>query len=193
MTKAHKHQQNLLTQFEAEIEMLSDKVDALEDECGESEQARLKLEGQLSEVTGQRNELQKELDRKSARLVIQPEGHQELLDQLEMANEVKEALCNDIAMRTEELAAAKLQYAQVVAEKEEQSHRLRRAENKSKLLSLRMTKLEVALADAQNVAADDEEEKALVFKQLLVEQESRIRELEASLAESKRGKKLWPF
>ena len=33
-------------------------------------------------------------------------GTQELLDQLEMANDVKATLCNDIAVRTEELACA---------------------------------------------------------------------------------------
>ena len=38
---------------------------------------------------------------------------QELLDQIEMANEVKDTLCHDIALRTEELATAKLEYAQV--------------------------------------------------------------------------------
>ena len=42
------------------------------------------------------------------RQIIQPVGMQELLDQIEMANEVKDTLCHDIALRTEELATAKV-------------------------------------------------------------------------------------
>ena len=57
------------------------------------------------------------------------------------------------------------------------------------LLALRMTKLEVSLADAQNVHAEEEEEKALVFRNVLAEQEARIRELEAQLADAKKGKR----
>ena len=41
MTKAHKRQENLIAQYETEIDLLTDKVDQLEDECCEAEQARL--------------------------------------------------------------------------------------------------------------------------------------------------------
>ena len=48
MTKAHKTQQNVITQLESEIELLSEKVDQLEDECCSSEESRLCLEGILN-------------------------------------------------------------------------------------------------------------------------------------------------
>lgn len=58
-------------------------------------------------------ELRREADRQAARAYIQPVGMQDLLDQLEVANDVKDALCQDIALRNEQLAAAKLECAQV--------------------------------------------------------------------------------
>ena len=67
---------------------------------------------------------------------------------------------------------------QVREEADENAMRVRRADQKSRLLSLRMSKLEVELANAQNVAAEDEEQKAMVFKSVMDEQEARIRELQ---------------
>lgn len=193
MQKAHKRQENLLAQFETEIEMLSDKVDQLEDECCEVEQARIKAESMLSEEEQRSKQLRLEVDRHVAREVIQPAGTQELLDQLEMANDVKVTLINDIALRTEELAALKVEYAIAQAEKEELAQRLRRSDQKGRMLGLRMTKLEVQLADIDNAHALQEEEKAFVFKSALESQEARIRELEAlHVADTKRGKR-WPF
>ena len=136
-----------------------------------------------------------------AREVIQPAGTQELFDQLEMANVVRAELCNDIAMRTDELAILKVEHAQLQEEREDTAQRLRRSEQKSRLLALRMTKLEVKLADAQSTHAADDEEKALVFKEAMEAMEAtsskRICGLEAQLAEAKRAppqaKPKWPF
>jgi len=141
-------------------------------------------------------EMRRELDRQAKRQIIQPVGMQELLDQIEMANEVKDTLCHDIALRTEELATAKLEYAQVQAEKEELGGRLHRAEEKRQRYAVQMTKLEVQLADSQNSHAEMEEEKANVFKAVMGEQEARIRELEAQLTDVKKStskRSGWPF
>jgi len=154
MTKAHKQQQNLLDQFQAEIELLADKVDQLEDECCQTEQDKLRVEEELRETEESCLEMRRELDRQAARQYIQPVGMQELLDQLEMANQVKDTLCNEIAVRNEELATAKLEHVQVQADLEEMSHRLRRAEEKrqrylmmSRLFTLQSPSTSVQIAD----------------------------------------------
>jgi len=193
MTKAHKTQQNVITQLESEIELLSEKVDQLEDECCGSEESRLCLEGALAEAQQRQRDMQVELHRQAKRQFIQPIGMQDLLDQLEVANDVKQQLCSDIAQFTEELAQAKLYCAQVREEADENAMRVRRADQKSRLLSLRMSKLEVELANAQNVAAEDEEQKAMVFKSVMDEQEARIRELQLQLDNAKKGKGWSPF
>ena len=68
-------------------------------------------------------------------------------DAKEMAS-AAEAQLASAYQRNEELAGAKLEGVQVQAEKEELGHRLRRSEQKGRLLALRMTKLEVELADS---------------------------------------------
>ena len=195
MTKAHKRQENLLAQFEAEIELLSEKVDQLEEECCEAEQAKLQVEKELTTSEEKAASLQAEMARHARREFIQPAGMQELLDTIEMDREVKETLCNDIAFRTEELAVLKVEHALVLNEKEEGRLRCRRSEEKARMLALRMTKLEVELAASANTHAEEEEEKAMVFKAALDAQEGRIRELEAQLAESKKhaGGKRFPW
>ena len=180
MTKAHKRQENLLAQLEAEIEMLSDRVDLLEDECCEAEAG-------LKEAEERNRTLKVELGRYTAREAIQPVGLHELEDQLEMANEVQKDLTRDIMLRTEELAKLKVEHAVVQEEKEEVVGRLRRSEDKARRLAVKMTKLEVQLADADNVHAEEEEAKAEAFKMALERQEQHIRELEAQLAEAKQA------
>ena len=196
MTKAHKRQENLLAQFEAEIDLLSEKVDELEDECCKAEQARLHAESAHAEAEGQVRSVRSELERYERREAIQPAGMQELADQLEMANTVKEMLVNEMAIHTDELATLKVEYAQVQADREEGVLRLRKSEEKSRRLRLRMTSLEVHMEDLNNSRADDDEEKAMVFKEVMQRQETRIRELEAQLAEKQEGSgriKRWPF
>ena len=78
--------------------------------------------------------MRRELDRQEKRELIQPIGMQNMIDQLDMANHVKEALCHELALRTDELAEAKLEYAQVQAEREEGILRLRKSEEKSRRL-----------------------------------------------------------
>ena len=198
MTKAHKRQENLLAQFEAEIDLLSDKVDQLEDECCEAEQARLAAEAQVATAEGQTRSLEAEIARHERRAAIQPVGTQELADQLEMANAVKDMLVNEMALRTDELACLKVEYAQVLEEKDECALRLRKSEEKSRRLRLHMTKLEVQLAEWGDTRAEEEEEVASAFRASMQGQEGRIRELEmrlaesqAKLAEAQSGKKRW--
>ena len=196
MTKAHKRQENLLAQFEAEIDLLSEKVDELEDECCKAEQARLHAESAHAEAEGQVRSVRSELERYERREAIQPAGMQELADQLEMANTVKEMLVNEMAIHTDELATLKVEYAQVEADREEGVLRLRKSDEKSRRLRLRMTSLEVHMEELNNSRADDDEEKAMVFKEVMQRQETRIRELEAQLAEKQEGSgriKRWPF
>lgn len=185
MTKAHKRQENLLSQFEAEIELLSDKVEMLEEECCEAEQAKLLLEKELTVSEERVLSLRQELDRRARREIIQPAGMQELLDQIEMDKLVKEEMCGAMAEHNEELATLRVERAQMLTEKEEGRLRLRRSEERCRMLAVRMTKLEVDLATAENSHADEEEEKAKVFKAALDAQESRICELEKALSDAK--------
>ena len=194
MTKAHKRQENLLGQYEAEMELLSEKVDQLEDECCEAEQARLAAEHSLSESEATAKRLKAEIDRQERRAAIQPAGAQELSDQLEMANTVKELLVSEMAVRTDELAVLKVEYAQVQAEREEGVLKLKKSDDKCRRLRLHMTRLEVQLADYDNSRADEEEEKAVVFRDLMQAQETKIRELEARIeAGGGTPRKKWPF
>lgn len=199
MTKAHKRQENLLAQCEAEIEMLSDKVEQLEEECCEAEQARLQAEKDLTTSEEKVGAMKVELERRARRDVIQPAGTQELLDQIEMDKLVKQEMCDAMAVTNEELASLRVERAQILTEKEENKLKLRRSEERCRALAVRMTKLEVELAGAESANADAEEEKAKVFKSLLEGQEARIRELERELAEAKKAssaggqRKKWVF
>ena len=196
MTKAHKKQENLLAQFEAEIELLSDKVDQLEDECCEAEQARLGAESVQGDAERRCREVELELERHTRRAAIQPVGTQELADQLEMANEVKQTLVSEMALFTDELATLKVEYAQVQEDKDEAHLRVRKGEEKSRRLRLHLTRLEVQIADWNNARADEDEEKTLAFKAAMQAQEERIRELERMVAEAvpPGGKaKRWPW
>ena len=194
MTKAHKKQENLLTQFEAEIELLSDKVDQLEDECCEAEQARLIAESAQAEAEGKQREASAELERQSVRAAIQPAGTQELADQLEMANEVKQMLVSEMALFTDELATLKVQHAQTQVEKDEAVLRVRTGEEKSRRLRLHLTRLEVQIAEWNAVRAEEEEEKSQAFKAAMQAQEERILELERIVAEAAPGgRKRWPW
>ena len=195
MTKAHKKQENLLAQFEAEIDLLSDKVDQLEDECCEAEQARLAAESAQAEAEGQQRQAGAELERQLRRSAIQPAGTQELADQLEMANEVKQTLVSEMAVFTDELATLKVQHAQVQVEKDEACLRVRVGEEKSRRLRLHLTRLEVQISEWSAVRAEEEEEKTLAFAAAMKAQEERIRELERMVAETvpPGGRKRWPW
>jgi chromosome segregation ATPase len=184
MTKAHKRQENLLAQFEAEIELLSDKVEQLEDECCEAEGARLKAESASAESEGRARSLMAELERYERRAAIQPAGVQELADQLEMANSVKEMMVNDMALRTDELAQLKVEHALVQAEKEETHLRMRKSEERVRVISLHMTKLEVQMAEWEQNHAELEEDKAKAFQEAMQSQETIIHQLEGKLADA---------
>ena len=114
-----------------------------------------------------------------------------------MANSVKEALVQEMAVRTDELATLKVEHAMVQAEKEEGVLRSRKQDEKSRRLRQHMTWLEVQLAEASNAHADADEEKTMAFKGLLESQEERIRELEVLLAKEKESggkeRRGWPF
>ena len=182
------------------------QVEQLEDECCAAEHAKLAVEKDLAEERCGTPPLAlpwphrceerrlpsspclrrlvhqsatRELERLAARAHIQPAGLQELQDQLEVAGDVREALCNDVAKTTEELVEAKLQLALAQTERDELVQRLRKGTQKQQKLALRITELEVQLANAQNAHADQEEELAQVFRDAMQRQEERIRELEA--------------
>ena len=190
--KARKHQQNQLAQYEAEICMLSDKVELMEDEIGDEIQARLELQTQLEQeqkkVEGMAAELQDVRDRQARRAHILPEGVQELHDQLEMAHSVRATLCADIAKLTEELVEAKLLAAQESERSETLEGKLRRAGEKQRMLSVRMTELEMMVEDGKTKEADNEEQIAEAFKEVMKEQELKILALEEQLHEARTNK-----
>ena len=190
--KARKHQQNQLAQYEAEIGMLAEKVELMEDEIGDEIQARLELQTQLEQeqkkVEGMAAELQDARDRQARRAHILPEGVQELHDQIEMAHSVRATLCNDIAKLTEELVEAKLLAAQESERSETLEGKLRRAGDKQRMLSVRMTELEMLVEDGKNQGADTEEHIAEAFKEVMQEQELKILRLEEQLHEARTAK-----
>ena len=189
--KARKHQQNQLAQYEAEIGMLAEKVELMEDEIGGEIQARLelqtKLEQEQKKVEGMGAELKDVRERQARRAQIMPEGVQELHDQIEMAHSVRATLCADIAKLTEELVEAKLTCAQESERSETLEGKLRRAGEKQRALSARMTELEVKLAVLQSNEADNEEAIAEAFKEVMKEQEEKIMALEEQLHASKQS------
>jgi len=184
--KARKHQQSLLTQYETEIELLNHRLEQMEDEIGDEMQERLNMETACAEAHRELEEAKQELSelraRHARRTAIQPEGMQELQDQLEMAEEVRTTLCADLASLTEELVQAKLARAEEQEEKEMMEHRLRRGAEKQRNLALKMTELEVKVAELTSNGAEHDEHIAEAFKEVMQNQEQQIRELKEKLA-----------
>jgi len=145
-------------------------------------QAYVALQAELQEARRELEELQ---ERAARREQIQPAGLQELQDQLEMADEVRATLCADIAKRTEELVQVKLERAQESVLLEETVHKLRHQTAKNRQLALRMTELEVQLAERENTSAETEEGIAGAFREVMQMQEKKIIDLEERLRESK--------
>jgi len=186
--KARKNQQNLLTQYEAEIAHLAEKVEMLEDEVGDVMQEKLDLQSELQADRERLSAAQRELERQARRAHIQPAGVQDLRDQLEIANDVRATLCADIAKLTEELVMAKLIAAQEQSEREVIEHKLLRAEEKGRNIALRMTKMEVQLVEYQDQNAENDELKANAFMEAMRLQEKKIQELEEELKEARASK-----
>ncbi len=173
-------------------------MEALEDECCETEVQKLAVEKELASATHRLSAATAELERQANRQLIQPEGVQELTDQLEVSNAVRATLCGDIAKLTEELVQAKLDRALELSDREELAQKLRRSNARARQLAMRMTELEVQLSASDNAHAEQEEELAQAFREAMQLQERRIRELEASAstddraaAEHKASKKKW--
>ena len=87
-------------------------MDALEDEIGDEVQARLALKTKLEQEAqlreGAQSGLAETRERQTRRQHILPEGVQDLQDALDMANDVRQTLTEDIAKLTEELVEVKL-------------------------------------------------------------------------------------
>ena len=181
------------------MQLLAEKVEQLEDECCATEEEKLKLETSLEEEQARLKAAKAEVERQTARAHIQPVGIQELEDQLEVAADVRETLCSDIARLTEELVQSKLEHAQDQAGVEDANQKLRRSDARLRATAIKMTRLEVQLADSANSHAEQEEELAKVFREAMLQQEGRIRELEAAAAsgappekeKSRGGPKKW--
>ena len=189
--KARKHQQNQIQQYEAEISLLADKSELMEDEIGDEIQARLELQTELEQARKKLEGMEAELgdvrERQAKRAHILPEGVQELTDQLEMAHSVRQTLCADIAKLTEELVEAKLLAAQESERSEGLEGKLRRSGDKQRMLSVRMTELEMLVEDGKNQGADTEEHFAEAFKEVMQEQELKILRLEEQLHYARRA------
>ena len=170
--KARKHQQNKIQQYEAEIILLAEKSELMEDEIGDEIQARLELQTELEQARKKLEGLEAELgdvrERQAKRAHILPEGVQELTDQLEMAHSVRQTLCADIAKLTEELVEAKLSSAQESERAQKLEGKVCRGAEKQLAVALRMTDLEVRLAEALGTQGENEEAIAEAFKEVRV-------------------------
>jgi len=188
--RARKHQQNQIQQYEAEISLLAEKSELMEDEIGDEIQARLELQTELEQARKKLEGLEAELGdvrgRQAKRAHILPEGVQELTDQLEMAHSVRQTLCADIAKLTEELVEAKLLSAQESDRAQRLEGKMCRGAEKQLAVALRMTELEVRLAEAQGTQGENEEAIAEAFKEVMKEQEQKIMTLEEELHQARR-------
>lgn len=191
LAKARKHQQSLLAQSEAEIDLLSQRLEAMEDEIGSEMQMRIDLEKEHMALRAETEAMAREndelRDRAARREAVKPVGLLELQDQLEMADEVRGTLCADIAKLTEELVTVKLQRALDESDKEALRQRLRASTEKQRQLAVRMTELEVQLSERDETGAETEEAIAGAFREVMQLQEKKVRELEAALAEARQG------
>lgn len=79
----------------------------------------------------------------------------------------------------------KLERAQESVLLEETVHKLRHQTAKNRQLALRMTELEVQLAERENTSAETEEGIAGAFREVMQMQEKKIIDLEERLRESK--------
>jgi len=184
--KARKHQQNLLAQYETEIELYTQRLEQMEEELGEEMEARLNKESACAQAEAQLDETRRELnelrERQTRRALIQPGGLQELQDELEMAEEVRATLCANLSNLTDELVQVKLSRAQEQDEREVLEQRLRRSTDKQRAIALRMTELEVRLADVNMSYSENEEKISTAFKDVMQQQEGQIRDLREQLA-----------
>ena len=164
----------------------SAQVDALEDEIGDEVQARLALKTKLEQEAQLRESAQSELaetrERQTRRQHILPEGVQDLQDALDMANDVRQTLTEDIAKLTEELVEVKLERAHDFERREELERQLKRAGEHGRKVAERMTHLEVKLAEVQSAGAETEESIAAAFKEVINDQEAKILQLQQQLA-----------
>ncbi len=182
LAKSRQHQQSLL----ADVELLSACVEDMEDEIGNETQLRLNLEKEASAAQSEHESVRRELDemraRAERRLALLPTGLRDLQDQLDVADEVRGTLCQDIASLTQELVEVKLFYAQEHDAKTQLQERLRRATEKHRSTALRMTDLEVRLAEMvaerDQHLAEAEERIAEAFKVVMLEQEEKIARLQ---------------
>ena len=162
------------------------QVDALEDEIGDEVQARLALKTKLEQEAQLRESAQSELaetrERQTRRQHILPEGVQDLQDALDMANDVRQTLTEDIAKLTEELVEVKLERAHDFERREELERQLKRAGEHGRKVAERMTHLEVKLAEVQSAGAETEESIAAAFKEVINDQEAKILQLQQQLA-----------
>ena len=142
----------------------------LEDEVGDVMQEKLDLQSEHEQDRERLAAAQRELERQAQRGRIQPVGVQELKDQLDISNDVRQQLCDDIARLTEDLVHAKLMHAQEMEQAEELRHKLLRAGTKQRALALRMTELEVQLVQAEDEVAKNDELKAGAFMEALQQQ-----------------------
>lgn len=151
----------------------------MEDELGDEMQARLNAESAL--VSAQRHletlggevaELRARTEQQ--RQSVAPVGEQALEDQLEVAEEVRLRLADDLAKLTDELVHVKLVRAQEQEVRFTLESKLRKTADKSRQLdkqrlelALRSTNLEVQLAELKFCEAESQEKIACAFKEVI--------------------------